>query len=87
MNSVTKIQTTGIESLYGSIMKVVDKTMQSFDEVEEKHANKQPINWDYEMGRDRKAAIIIKGALAAVHVKQSINRENQITLDAKKLNK
>jgi hypothetical protein len=76
---------SGIESLYGSIMKVVDKTMQSFDEVEEKHNGKQSINWDYEMGRDRKAAIIIKGALAAVHVKQAINRENQISLDSKKL--
>lgn len=85
MNSINQNNQSEIEYLYGSVLEVVKKTMDSFNEIEEKHKQKQSINWDYEIGRDRKAAIVIKGALAGVHIKQAKNRENQITLDSKKL--
>lgn len=70
---------------HDAIMKVVNETLESFDEIRERHDKKIPINWDYEIGRDRKAAIVIKGVLAAVHVDQSENRRNWIDFNARKL--
>ncbi|HRZ19661.1 MAG TPA: hypothetical protein P5136_06410 [Methanofastidiosum sp.] len=78
-------RTKNLLRFQAAIDKIVTETIEGFDKIKEMHRKGEAIDWDYELARDRKAAIVIKGTLAYVHMEESINRRQEINLQTKKL--
>jgi len=62
-----------------NIQHVIDETLESFDELKQRKEKKQMglVDYDYESTRDRKASIVLKGAMFEVHKEYLLTRQSE----------
>ena len=66
---------------------VVNQTLRDFDDLKKNRDNGEEYknNYEFELARDRKANIILKGVLVEVHIENTANKKLELQKKLKQL--